>query len=345
MVPVHSHPAISEIKQRLTRLGMIDLGESIIQPVPQTVVNSDITSPEQAESTVRAKILEALNRTSRADAVVPTSGKPEILRAVFIKSNSEDIGAKLAIIEEASDSPIVETIQKTAPLNNPLEASSITVGIASPIFQLAPPGGEVKSPQGVRKFHSWLSYFYSGHGKTSGSSSPSISDSPASPKTTELGELEGRPPPVNELVLLLKRKPTKSILKIPKGLNDLSNIPAPVQKMAFLRQEEVHRLTKFTEKFRNRRPDQPFEDHLEMDEFTRGKSGFARRRRVRFDFERTSMHETYSRSEYDRAGVEYIAKSLTPEVAMMIKRELNEVKREMPIHEDSKMHTQFYVLR
>lgn len=45
--------------------------------------------------------------------------------------------------------------------------------------------------------------------------------------------------------------------------------------------------------------------------------------------------------DYNRKG-DYIAKRLTAEEAMVIKIELNMVKSEMAVHEDSKIYTQFY---
>ena len=54
--------------------------------------------------------------------------------------------------------------------------------------------------------------------------------------------------------------------------------------------------------------------------------------------------EAHSKEEYDRGAIEYIAKSLTPALALAIKVELNQVKSEMPVHEDSAKFTQFYPL-
>jgi hypothetical protein len=46
-------------------------------------------------------------------------------------------------------------------------------------------------------------------------------------------------------------------------------------------------------------------------------------------------------SEYERRG-DYIAKCLTPEIAYFIKKELNEIKQDMEVHEASRKNTQFY---
>lgn len=58
--------------------------------------------------------------------------------------------------------------------------------------------------------------------------------------------------------------------------------------------------------------------------------------------ETTYIVETYSREEYNRSAIDYIARALTPAIAALIKKELNEVKSEMEVHEESKKHTQFY---
>lgn len=54
------------------------------------------------------------------------------------------------------------------------------------------------------------------------------------------------------------------------------------------------------------------------------------------------FYNTYSAEDYDRHGIDYIARQLTPTLAMLIKMELNEVKREMMVHEESRGNTQFY---
>lgn len=56
--------------------------------------------------------------------------------------------------------------------------------------------------------------------------------------------------------------------------------------------------------------------------------------------EDVNVCQTYSREEYERKG-EFM-KSLTPSSAALIKFELNEFKREMPVHEESRKNTQFY---
>jgi hypothetical protein len=71
----------------------------------------------------------------------------------------------------------------------------------------------------------------------------------------------------------------------------------------------------------------------------------SRRRRIQFNLDNNIYGETHNPNDYDRGGVEYIAKSLTFEVALMIKKELNDLKKEMAVHEDSRCYTQFYPLR
>lgn len=60
--------------------------------------------------------------------------------------------------------------------------------------------------------------------------------------------------------------------------------------------------------------------------------------------ETTYIVETYSREEYNRSAIDYIARALTPAIATLIKKELNEVKSEMEVHEESRKHTQFYTV-
>lgn len=65
-----------------------------------------------------------------------------------------------------------------------------------------------------------------------------------------------------------------------------------------------------------------------------------KKHQVTFD-SRVYIGEAVPPSDYERRG-DYIARCLTPELAFFIKRELNEVKREMKIHECSIQNTQFY---
>jgi len=61
--------------------------------------------------------------------------------------------------------------------------------------------------------------------------------------------------------------------------------------------------------------------------------------------EKHCILETFGKQEYNRSAIDYIARSLTPTIAMLIKKELNEVKAEMEVHEESRHHTQFYQVR
>ncbi|PJF19949.1 hypothetical protein PSACC_00235 [Paramicrosporidium saccamoebae] len=73
------------------------------------------------------------------------------------------------------------------------------------------------------------------------------------------------------------------------------------------------------------------DDALPSPQF-RGKS-------LRFD-EIVTIAETYSKKEYDRRVEPSF--SMTPLMAYLIRRELNEVKREMEIHDESRHFTHFY---
>lgn len=53
------------------------------------------------------------------------------------------------------------------------------------------------------------------------------------------------------------------------------------------------------------------------------------------------VSETFSEEDYQRKG-EFVAQILTPEVALLIKNELNAFKKDMDVHEESRQNTQFY---
>lgn len=356
MIAGRKAPEIQEIKQRLIKLGMMEPHPAVVHHTatngpPQTwegvqrslgisgfaridkisaLLGDQVAEEERIRT--QARILEALNRSNRADAVVPTAGAPQAIRGVFIKSDCQGVGSKPrleTIVEEPAEYGVHARglVEKSVQLDF-TEASDITV---EPLDGLAP--GElssttIKTPQG-RKFHSWLSYFYSSSGKASGSTSPTVS-APPSPKTPR--DSPGCDVPANSLTVaaMLQLRPAKGILKASKASSDPSQLPPPIVKSSFLRQEEVHRLTRFT---RGQRLT------------SQGDTDQRRSPKLRWNFQGNEYAETWSRSMYERGGVEYIAKSLTPELAMMIKRELNEVKKEMPVHEDSKRYTQFYALR
>lgn len=63
---------------------------------------------------------------------------------------------------------------------------------------------------------------------------------------------------------------------------------------------------------------------------------------VHFDLTTPVVYYTFAPAEYDRHAIDYVAKQLTPNMAAMIKLELNEVKRGMEVHQDSRYMTQFY---
>ncbi len=67
-------------------------------------------------------------------------------------------------------------------------------------------------------------------------------------------------------------------------------------------------------------------------------------RRLRFDNE-VRVCETFHKEDYCRESVEYVAKHLSPAVAVAIKRELNEIKQEMHVHDEARHLTQFYIIK
>lgn len=63
--------------------------------------------------------------------------------------------------------------------------------------------------------------------------------------------------------------------------------------------------------------------------------------RVKFS-SKIILYETYDEFEYDRHPDVSTCSLLTPQLAQMIKAELNELKTEMEVHEDSRCYTQFF---
>ncbi|KAH3671664.1 hypothetical protein OGAPHI_000369 [Ogataea philodendri] len=63
--------------------------------------------------------------------------------------------------------------------------------------------------------------------------------------------------------------------------------------------------------------------------------------RVRFS-SKILLFETYDEYDYDRKPDQATCNQLTPQLALQIKSELNELKAEMPVHELSKCYTQFF---
>ena len=66
--------------------------------------------------------------------------------------------------------------------------------------------------------------------------------------------------------------------------------------------------------------------------------------KITFDNE-VSVCETFHKEDYCRQSLDYVARQLTPSLALAIKKELNSVKQEMEVHEDAKHLTQFYLIK
>ena len=66
--------------------------------------------------------------------------------------------------------------------------------------------------------------------------------------------------------------------------------------------------------------------------------------KLRFDNE-VCICETFHKEDYSRQSLDYVARQLTPTLALQIKKELNSVKQEMEIHDESRHLTQFYLIK
>lgn len=123
--------------------------------------------------------------------------------------------------------------------------------------------------------------------------------------------------------------PKKGILKPAKAISyeALASLPPPIQRSARLSPRELRRLTPLP-------PSPP-----------PSQTTFNSKRRVHFSASPVlTIHDAYSTDEYNRGACEFAAKALTPQLAMQIKKELNEAKQEMEVHEESREFTQFYKL-
>ena len=66
--------------------------------------------------------------------------------------------------------------------------------------------------------------------------------------------------------------------------------------------------------------------------------------KLRFDNE-VIVCETFHKDDYSRQSLDYVARQLTPSLALSIKKELNGFKQEMEVHEDARHLTQFYLIK
>ena len=79
----------------------------------------------------------------------------------------------------------------------------------------------------------------------------------------------------------------------------------------------------------------------EKDEYSVTENEATVGRRVKFS-SKVLLYETYSEFEYDRNPDISTCNQLTPQLAQMIKAELNELKSTMEVHEESRCYTQFF---
>lgn len=106
----------------------------------------------------------------------------------------------------------------------------------------------------------------------------------------------------------------------------------------------------FTPKSILKQPSEPVDDNssVRSTRITTSSSPVAKpakiRHTLRFDNE-VKICETFHKDDYCRESADYVARQLTPSLATAIKRELNEIKQEMEVHEDARHLTQFYVIK
>ena len=145
---------------------------------------------------------------------------------------------------------------------------------------------------------------------------------------------------IEKPVLTVKQAAVKGILKPAKRLDETIEVPPPIKKSAFLRTEEILRLTAPQTSSEVEEEENEYAMDIDEDPMKQKKG-----RRLQWAEQECQVEETWSPCEYIRGGNDYIAKHLNPVIAMAIKRELNELKSEMEVHEESVHHTQFYAVK
>ncbi len=115
----------------------------------------------------------------------------------------------------------------------------------------------------------------------------------------------------------------RGILKPPKEicLEALAVLPSPIQRSTRLSPRELRRLTPLPPPLSSTKP------HKEP--------------KIKFS-DHVAVLDMHASTEYNRGSCEFVARTLTPALALAIKRELNELKSEMEVHEESRHNTQFY---
>lgn len=237
---------------------------------------------------------------------------------MFISTTSTTSGtAAVTIISKEDLSPPLTPLQTSQPfsIKKSAEAEDLSVSPSS-------------SPSG--KLPSWLGFLYQ-----------RTSSNATFPSTQPTKKVDA------------SATGKKGILKKPKpidydALERLSAEQVIIQKSATLTPKEIRKLTlaSATPKSPTSLPTTepataPATEPTTLPESDPLSSKKPRQRLCRFS-SLVQVGEAHSKEEYDRGAVEYIAKSLTPALALAIKRELNEVKSEMPVHQDSAIYTQFY---
>lgn len=182
---------------------------------------------------------------------------------------------------------------------------------ASPPMESRPV--DIKAPA-TKRFPGWLSYFYPSSPTSSSTGKLTTSPNTSDVETDSISQHR-----------LTPSAPKKGILKPSKLVQPTSfldeELPKPIENKFQFLQQERERAQLF----------------MQIDEIDRT-------RKVVFN-EQHSFIEVHSKEDYNRSAIDYVARALTPSIAMMIKKELNEIKAEMEVHDSSRHHTQFYQVK
>lgn len=197
----------------------------------------------------------------------------------------------------------------------------------SPVETMDAKTVEIKAPA-TKRIPGWLSFFYPSSGSTSASSPPASTPTVKFTTSPNTSDVEIDPIAHHRLTPPSSASPKKGILKPAKAIQPTSfldeELPRPIENKFEFLQQERERAQMFM--------------HIDEDH------AITRKRKVVFN-DQHSFIEVHSKEDYNRSAIDYVARALTPAIAMMIKKELNEVKAEMEVHDSSKHHTQFYQVK
>lgn len=165
-----------------------------------------------------------------------------------------------------------------------------------------------------------------------------------SPEKYDLNPLSS--PPLNQDTFSIQQESIKSqsplnspFLQQDKFIPTNSTISRPISmsfKSLQSNLEEFDEDSEFQEDFNFYKPSSPIQKQKQLNIKI-----ITDQRKVTFS-SKITLYDAFNEEEYDRHPDIATCNQLTPQIAQMIKNELNTLKSEMPVHEDSRCYTHFF---